>query len=768
LEKLQGEQLKPGETLEMLLAKPWQRLMKYELFFKELLHDSEKLGDSTMQNMVSNALQKAKQLAGIVNDAQMFAGVEAKYQDLLHKLDNLSDLHKRDRKLLGAWEEACTMRATHNNDVEARGSVYLFNNGLLLCKPQVGAKPLAAWKPMLPVTNERMNASKRVSNKDLRVTLEMKNVPSDENMLQLTDSQDDWPSCSTIILTFNEPKDKKDFCDQVKFLYKYVKSINERGDIIPQIEPDPDDHPPGHFNLQPVPMTQDARNLAWLSVAWFTLVYLIGALGHTGGRFTSTFNTLCNIFIKWVGYFAPFAASQALSFHYQDARHLNMSENAIFFEKCEGMLNALGGWAYLYIISRFIMEPLMGILLPIIVHADGSKGPASHAILTYIVWGYSFLGADVKWFAWPPRTFSAAVNWFVLGVLAYVYTYMAYITTRYFHTPIEWLVALFVAFIVIKGYTLLYDHEKFLSRHSSMLLPALFAVCAFFVLLICPYVILRKVLSGGTFRLKSSFMQIFASDPYQATILCLLLGSFIIFISLCIKAGGESKKRKFVADGVFYAELNELLTRELSADGYAGVEVRVTPLKTEIIIRATRARDVLGDKGRRIRELTSLVQKRFKFPEGSVELYAERVNNRGLCAIAQCESVKFKLIGGLACRRACYGVVRFVMESGAKGCEVTVAGKLRGARAKNMKFKDGYFVTSGEPARMFIEKATRHVCMRMGMIGITVKIMLPWDPEGKLGPKVPMPDVVTVFEPKDDVVPQPQKEKVDAPPVAAY
>merc|ERR1711908_25108 len=81
------------------------------------------------------------------------------------------------------------------------------------------------------------------------------------------------------------------------------------------------------------------------------------------------------------------------------------------------------------------------------------------------------------------------------------------------------------------------------------------------------------------------------------------------------------------ADGVFYAELNELLTRELSSDGYAGVEVRVTPLKTEIIIRATRARDVLGEKGRRIRELTSLVQKRFKFPEGSVELYAERVNN---------------------------------------------------------------------------------------------------------------------------------------------
>ena len=51
---------------------------------------------------------------------------------------------------------------------------------------------------------------------------------------------------------------------------------------------------------------------------------------------------------------------------------------------------------------------------------------------------------------------------------------------------------------------------------------------------------------------------------------------------------------QFVADGVFFAELNELLTRELAADGYSGVEVRVTPLRTEIIIRATRTQNVLG------------------------------------------------------------------------------------------------------------------------------------------------------------------------------
>lgn len=71
-----------------------------------------------------------------------------------------------------------------------------------------------------------------------------------------------------------------------------------------------------------------------------------------------------------------------------------------------------------------------------------------------------------------------------------------------------------------------------------------------------------------------------------------------------------SKKRKFVADGVFYSELNELFQRQLAADGYAGLEVRVTAAKTEIIIKATRTQDVLGEKGQRIRELTSAVQKR--------------------------------------------------------------------------------------------------------------------------------------------------------------
>merc|ERR1711967_35306 len=217
-------------------------------------------------------------------------------------------------------------------------------------------------------------------------------------------------------------------------------------------------------------------------------------------------------------------------------------------------------------------------------------------------------------------------------------------------------------------------------------------------------------------------------------------------------AQNVSKKRKFVADGVFYAELHELLVRELAEDGYSGVEVRQTPARHEIIIRATRTQNVLGEKGRRIRELTAVVQKRFGFLPGSVELYAEKVQFRGLCAVAQAESLKFKLLGGLAVRRACYGVLRYVMESGAQGVEVIVSGKLRGQRAKAMKFADGYMIKAGQPVREFVDTATRHVLLRQGCVGVSVKIMLPHDPQGKAGPKKPMPDKVEVFEPKEDVV----------------
>lgn len=90
---------------------------------------------------------------------------------------------------------------------------------------------------------------------------------------------------------------------------------------------------------------------------------------------------------------------------------------------------------------------------------------------------------------------------------------------------------------------------------------------------------------------------------------------------------------------------------------------------------------------------------------------------------------------------------------------MVVSGKLRGQRAKSMKFVDGLMIHSGDPCNDYVDTATRHVLLRQGVLGIKVKIMLPWDASGKTGPKKPLPDNVSVVEPKEENLPlQPSSE----------
>ena len=212
-----------------------------------------------------------------------------------------------------------------------------------------------------------------------------------------------------------------------------------------------------------------------------------------------------------------------------------------------------------------------------------------------------------------------------------------------------------------------------------------------------------------------------------------------------------SKKKRFVADGVQFAELNNFLMKELREEGYSGVEVRQTPAKTEIIICATRPQQVLGERGRRIRELTAVLQKRLHIADNMLELFVQKVAQRGLSASAQCESLRYKLVGGLPVRRACYGVLRYIMQSGARGCTVSVSGKLRAQRAKTMKFAEGYMISAGNAVKQCVDTAYRHVILRQGVLGIKVRIMLPTGRSGRHGPSNPFPDHVTVMEPKKEV-----------------
>lgn len=77
-------------------------------------------------------------------------------------------------------------------------------------------------------------------------------------------------------------------------------------------------------------------------------------------------------------------------------------------------------------------------------------------------------------------------------------------------------------------------------------------------------------------------------------------------------------------------------------------------------------------------------------------------------------------------------------------------------------------IHSGQPAKDFIDTATRHVLLRQGVLGIKVKIMRGSDPEGKAGPSKTLPDSVTIIEPKEEQpIVQPMSQDYGAKAVAA-
>ena len=99
------------------------------------------------------------------------------------------------------------------------------------------------------------------------------------------------------------------------------------------------------------------------------------------------------------------------------------------------------------------------------------------------------------------------------------------------------------------------------------------------------------------------------------------------------------------------AELARFFENELSECGYAGIELRCAPSKYEIIVKATKTQAVVGEKGKRIRELKAVLCQRFNWQPEQIEIYAQKIDNRGLCSSAQAESIKFKLLEGVAVRK---------------------------------------------------------------------------------------------------------------------
>merc|ERR1711988_2102211 len=183
--------------------------------------------------------------------------------------------------------------------------------------------------------------------------------------------------------------------------------------------------------------------------------------------------------------------------------------------------------------------------------------------------------------------------------------------------------------------------------------------------------------------------------------------------------------------------------------------------RTDITIRVVKKEET-KDFTRLHNELTSLIQKRYGFEENHVVLKVDPIRQKGQSASAQAEMLKTKLLKGIAVRSAALSIINTVMKFGdATGCEVIISGKMRVQRAKVMKYKSGYLISTGQPKKDYIDTATKHCFFKQGIIGVKVKIMLPYDATGKKGVRKPLPDAVDIPKPKEedypDVLPTPNQ-----------
>ena len=200
--------------------------------------------------------------------------------------------------------------------------------------------------------------------------------------------------------------------------------------------------------------------------------------------------------------------------------------------------------------------------------------------------------------------------------------------------------------------------------------------------------------------------------------------------------------------------IDEFLASELNAAGYGGVEIRKMPMKTEVVIHASRPGVVIGRRGAKIRELTYILENEFGIE--NVQIEVSEIENPWLDAAVMASRLARQLERGVRFRRMAYWILRRVMRAGAIGCEIIVKGKLSSRRARYQKFKQGTIAKTGEPADVFVDHANDQAVLKPGVIGITVRIMRP---DAKL------PGVIKIKPPKPrkkeeiELVKKPEEEK---------
>ena len=183
-------------------------------------------------------------------------------------------------------------------------------------------------------------------------------------------------------------------------------------------------------------------------------------------------------------------------------------------------------------------------------------------------------------------------------------------------------------------------------------------------------------------------------------------------------------ERTFIKENTNRVLIKEFLVKKIEGAGFGGMNIQRTPMGTRINILVERPGMVIGKGGRKIKELTEAIRDNFNVDNPQIEI-EEAGAKASLNAQIMAEKLAEALERGWHFRRAGHSTVRRIMEAGAKGCQIIIAGKLTGARHRTEKFTQGHVKYCGETAREVMTRGYAVAKLKAGVLGVKVSIMKP-------------------------------------------
>lgn len=183
-------------------------------------------------------------------------------------------------------------------------------------------------------------------------------------------------------------------------------------------------------------------------------------------------------------------------------------------------------------------------------------------------------------------------------------------------------------------------------------------------------------------------------------------------------------ERKFIRESTNRILIKEFLIKKVEGAGFGGMSIQRTPMGTRINIIVERPGMVIGKGGTKIKEITTEIKDRFKVDNPQIEIQ-EAGSKASLNAQIMAEKLAEALERGWHFRRAGHSTVRRIMNAGARGCQVVIAGKLTGARHRTEKFTEGHIKYCGETARDVMLRGFAVAKLKAGVLGVKVGIMKP-------------------------------------------